>query len=369
MHRDIDITFTEEQGFLLDTAVSFASQKSTRQRVRDLVESPKGFDVDAWTEMASLGWTGLVSPEIYGGANLSIDNAVPIVEALGARLMATPLMGSLLASYAIVLSEAEAPKRQWLERLSSGAIGAIAFSEADNAFDWSHPTCTAVPAGEGYVLSGVKALVPFAADADVVIVNVQLAGASRLVSIAADAIARTNLLQVISTDATQRLYTVDLTGIEVGEADVWDADLGLIARAASLLIAAEMCGATSGVMELTLDYLRTRRQFGRPIGSYQALKHTMADIYTQHELLRSLVYAAASNFTSDAGEMLVRMAKAKADDLLLHASDRAVQFHGGFGFTYDCDAGFYLRRALWSRSQFGDARHHRKRLGRMLLDA
>jgi alkylation response protein AidB-like acyl-CoA dehydrogenase len=95
----------------------------------------------------------------------------------------------------------------------------------------------------------------------------------------------------------------------------------------------------------------------------------MADAYVQYELLRSLLYGAASNLNGDESELLVRMAKTKANELFLHVADRAVQFHGGFGFTYDCDAGFYLRRAMWGQSQFGNARHHRKRLAALLLDS
>jgi alkylation response protein AidB-like acyl-CoA dehydrogenase len=369
MLRDIDITFSEEQGVLLDMATAFADAKSTRHQVRSLSESPSGFDLEAWREMAALGWAGLVTPEAYGGADLSIAGAVPILEALGRRLMSTPLLGGLLASYALALGDASAVKSRWLPRLGEGAIGAVGFAEPGRPFDWSAPICEAIPTPAGFRLRGTKSFVAFAADAQVIIVNVRVGSETWFAAVPREAIPSANLTPVICTDVTQRVFTVDLTGVEIARDDVWQADVTRISRAATLLIAAEMCGATSGAMEVTLDYLRTRRQFGKPIGAYQALKHTMADIYVQHELLRSLVYAAASNFDSDTGDMLTRMAKAKADTLFVHTSDRAVQFHGGFGFTYDCDAGFYLRRAVWSQAQFGDARHHRKRLAGMLFDA
>src|SRR5262249_10245649 len=139
----------------------------------------------------------------------------------------------------------------------------------------------------------------------------------------------------VSTDATQRVSKLDLEGLEIPAADLLaDADIAAVDRAAILLLAAEMCGGAAGAMNYTLEYLKTRKAFGRFIGSYQGLKHTMANAYVQYEILRSLVYAAASNLHGEDGELLAHMAKAKANELFVHVGDRAVQFHGGFGFTY-----------------------------------
>ncbi len=135
-----------------------------------------------------------------------------------------------------------------------------------------------------------------------------------------------------------------------------------------LLLAAEMCGGIAGVLEVTLDYLKTRKQFERHIGSYQALKHPMVDVLTGLEASRSLLYHAASQFgTGRSSEISVRMAKAQASDAFAFASDRAIQFHGAFGFTYDCDAQLFRRRALWCEYQQGDAAHHRRHLAELLL--
>jgi alkylation response protein AidB-like acyl-CoA dehydrogenase len=140
----------------------------------------------------------------------------------------------------------------------------------------------------------------------------------------------------------------------------------------ALLTAAEATGSAASCLDTVVDYLKTRKQFGKLIGSYQALKHPTVDILTAMDSGRSFIYHAAT-LVSDApldrdAEIACRMAKAHATETLLYAGDRAVQFHGGMGFTYECDAQLYIRRAQWSQQQFGDAQHHRKRLAALLLD-
>jgi alkylation response protein AidB-like acyl-CoA dehydrogenase len=202
------------------------------------------------------------------------------------------------------------------------------------------------------------------------VATVQHDGATRLLLLGAEDIPRIALSREVALDETQRTYRLSLDGLTIDAGNLLparDGDIDAMVRGATLLLAAEMCGGVAGAIEVTLEYLRTRKQFGKLIGSYQGLKHPIVDIYTHYELLRSLLYGAASSFTGDVGWRLVRMAKAKASDLFAQAGDRAVQFHGGFGFTYDCDAGLYLRRAIWAQSQFGDGAFHRRRLADELL--
>ena len=137
---------------------------------------------------------------------------------------------------------------------------------------------------------------------------------------------------------------------------------------ANLLQSAEMCGGTQAVIDYTLDYLKTRVQFGALIGSYQALKHPTVDAYVAYEQARSHLYSAAHCFGEQGvGEIATRMAKAQADAAMSFAADRAIQFHGGFGFTYDCDAQLYRRRAIWHASQYGDGAYHKQKLADLLL--
>jgi acyl-CoA dehydrogenase len=174
-------------------------------------------------------------------------------------------------------------------------------------------------------------------------------------------------------DETRRACALTLDSVEIPAEHLLDperatAALAHIHLAANLLAAAEMCGGTAAVIDYTLDYARTRKQFGQPIGAYQGVKHPLVDAYLDYEQARSHLYAAAHCFAEQGtGEIATRMAKAAADGAFAFAADRAIQFHGGFGFTYDCDAQLYRRRAIWHASQWGDAGYHRKKLAELLL--
>jgi alkylation response protein AidB-like acyl-CoA dehydrogenase len=129
-----------------------------------------------------------------------------------------------------------------------------------------------------------------------------------------------------------------------------------------------MCGGAQGVIDYTVDYARTRIQFGKPIGAYQGVKHPLVATYARYEQARSHLYSAAHCFNEQGvGEIATRMAKAEADAAFSFAADRSIQFHGGFGFTYDCDAQLYRRRAIWHASQFGDRAYHKKKLAELLF--
>ncbi len=228
--------------------------------------------------------------------------------------------------------------------------------------------------GNSATLSGRKTLVADAAVADLVLVSVQLAAAPALALLTrADLAGRLQRETLI--DETRRSFGLVLDGLTVPADRLITGAAALQAlqamrQAAWLLAAAEAAGGIAGVLAVTVDYLNTRHAFGRKIGSYQALKHACAEILCQLERVRSHVYHAATllNDGQDA-EIALRMAKAEAGDAFVQAGDRAVQFHGGFGFTWDCDAQLYLRRALWLQPWFGDAGHHRRALAGLLLGA
>jgi len=176
-------------------------------------------------------------------------------------------------------------------------------------------------------------------------------------------------------DQTRRAATVDFDGVKATALITGDgvvAALRDVYLIGALLVAAEATGSNAASLDLTVDYLKTRKQFGNLIGAYQSLKHPTVEILNQLDSTRSFVYRAATVVGSGAldseAEIACRMAKAQATDSLQFAADRGVQFHGGMGFTYECDASLYVRRAQWVRQQFGDALHHRKRLASLLLD-
>jgi alkylation response protein AidB-like acyl-CoA dehydrogenase len=176
-------------------------------------------------------------------------------------------------------------------------------------------------------------------------------------------------------DLTKRAATIDFTGIKARRVLIGAKIEGAIRDyllIGALLTAAEAVGSTSACLDGIVDYLKTRKQFGKLIGSFQALKHPTVDIYVGMEQSRSLVYHASSEVgegpLSAEAEVACRMAKAQASETIQYAGDRSVQFHGGFGFTWECDSSLFIRRAAWSQQQFGDAMHHRKRLAPLLLD-
>jgi len=179
--------------------------------------------------------------------------------------------------------------------------------------------------------------------------------------------------QEILIDETKRAYTLTLDGIVLPKSALMDADktaatLQRIDLVSNLLVSAEQVGGAQSCIDYTVDYLKTRKQFGKLIGSYQALKHTIVDAYVGYEKARSLLYAAAHSFEEQGkGEVATRMAAVGAGRALSFAADRAIQFHGGFGFTYDCDAQLYRRRAIFHDSLFGNIRWHKYKLAALLF--
>ena len=367
------IGFSEEQADLLEVAESFCCERSPVEKVRALLEDERGYDPAVWGEMAELGWLGIAIPEEHGGAGLSLAEVVPVMEAMGRNLLAGPFMATTLAAQAVVDGGTDAQKTEWLPKLATGIVATIALSEPEGRWNDDDITATAIEQDDGFTLSGVKRFVADAAAAEIVIVSVSLKGEPALVLIEASALPEHALRRETVIDETRRSYELRLDGLSVPTSALMDADrahaaLTRLRLAANLLGAAEMVGGNRAVIDYTIDYLNTRKQFGKLIGSYQALKHPTVDAYTMFEQARSHLYAAAHCFNEQGtGEIATRMAKAHAEKSLAYAADRAVQFHGGFGFTYECDAHLYRRRAIWHGSQFGDAAWQKQKLANLLL--
>ncbi len=364
--------YSEEQIELLDVATAFCRDKSPIDKVRKLMDSELGYDVDVWAEIAALGWTAIAVPEAHNGVGLSLSEVVPVVEQMGRNLLASPFVSSTLVAQALSSGGNEEQQAAWLPRLAEGAIGTIALAEANGDWDLNNIAATAQMDGDQIMLSGTKQFVLWADAADVIVVSIMLGGKPALVLLNCEDTAG-HLRREAIIDETKRSFALNLDGISVAKSALMDPDKALVTLAhvdiaAALLQSAEMCGGTQSVIDYTLDYLRTRKQFGKIIGEYQALKHPMVDAYVNYEKARSHLYSAADSFGDQGlGEIAVRMAKAAADGAYSHAADRSVQFHGGFGFTHDCDAGLHRRAAIFHASQFGDAAWQRAKLGDLLL--
>ncbi len=367
-----NLAYSEEQIELLDVATTFCRDKSPIDKVRKLIDSDLGYDADVWAETAALGWTAIAIPEAHGGVGLTLAEVVPVVEQIGRHLMASPLVSSTLAAQALVAGGTEAQQAEWLPKLAEGAVGTLALSEAHGDWDLTNITATAKSDGERLILSGEKLFVHWAESAELVIASVILDGKPAMVLLTATDISG-RLRREAIIDETKRSFALSLDGIAVAKSALLDfgktvQTLAHIEQAATLLQSAEMCGGSQSVIDYTVSYLQTRKQFGKVIGEYQALKHPMVDAYVDYEKARSHLYSAASSFSDQGlGEVAVRMAKAAADGVYSFAADRAIQFHGGFGFTHDCDAGLHRRAAIFHASQYGDAAWQRARLAPLLL--
>ena len=366
--------FTDEQAMILDSAKSFCADKSDIGTVRSLIASDNGYNQQVWSEMVELGWTGIAIPEQYGGSELGIGSTVALIESMGRHLLSTPYIATTLASQAILRGGSDQHKTHWLPQVAEGSLGTLALLDNE---DWGAITtsCNLSESGDKLILEGSKLLVSDAAVADFFIVSANHNGAQVLVLVTASSLSPDALSRKVLIDETKRACTVNFSGVEVTPNDILpqsETALRDIKLIGALLIAAESTGTCAATLDTVVSYLTSRIQFGRLIGSYQALKHPTVDILIQMDSARSLIYHAATVISlqplDQDAEIACRMAKAQATEALLFAGDRAIQFHGGMGFTYDCDAQLFLRRALGSQHQYGDAQHHRLHLAGLLLD-
>jgi alkylation response protein AidB-like acyl-CoA dehydrogenase len=393
------LAFSDEQSMLLDSAKSFCGDKSDINAVRSLLKSDSGHNPKVWQEMVALGWTGIAIPEQYGGFDMGLGSTVPVIESMGRHLLGTAFITSTLAAQAILRGGSEAQRQQWLPKVVEGTVGSMALldnedwgaklcgvtatlstnnSESDSTSDnTSDNTSDSTP--KIIVLSGKKLLVADATVADFFVVSINHNGNPALAIVDASQLAEGAITANTLIDETKRAATVDFTGVTISpDALLPHSEQALkdVRLIGALLIAAEATGTSAATLDCIVSYLTSRIQFGRLIGSYQSLKHPTVEILLQMDSARSLIYHAATLFDKglDEGpveadtEIACRMAKAQATETLLFAGDRAVQFHGGMGFTYDCDAMLYIRRAQWAQHQYGDAQHHRLHLARLLLD-
>lgn len=366
------LSFSEEQTMLLETAENFFRERTPVTGVRDLMLSTHGYQPEIWQEMIALGWTGLAIAEEYGGSGLNLAAATCIAEPMGRYLSATPWLSTQLAIQGLMAAD-ESLQSEFLPQIAEGAAATVALTEIDASWDLTAAQLKVERQNGQVLLSGTKTFVLNADVAQIALVSGICDGELCLVVLNADEIAAAQPTRETVIDETRRSFELRCDGLSV---DAGRLLVGVHAQqacarieaAALLLLSAEAAGGIAGVLEVIVEYLNTREAFGRKIGGYQGLKHPTVDILIGLERTRSHVYHAASLL--DAGEdasLALRMAKAEASASFAFAGDRAVQFHGGFGFTWDCDAQLYLRRALWSQYMFGDAIYHRKHLSEALL--
>jgi alkylation response protein AidB-like acyl-CoA dehydrogenase len=366
------LSFSEEQAMLLDVAREFCRNKSPIGAVRAQLETEHGYDPAIWDEMVALGWAGIALPEACGGSGMGVASVVPVVEAMGRAMLGTPLISTTLAAQLLLRAGGANQLEQTLAGIAGGTIATVALLE--NA-DWGDSRIGCKLDGNG-LLQGTKKYVTDAEVASLFVVLVEHAGAPALAVVNAEQLPAGAVATNTLIDQTRRSASVNFSGVQVAQENLLTgAAVGSALRdlylLGALLTAAEATGSAASCLDTIVEYLKTRKQFGKLIGSYQALKHPAVDILCAVDSGRSFIYHAATLVGDESldrdAEIACRMAKAHATETLLYAGDRAVQFHGGMGFTYECDAQLYIRRAQWSQQQYGDAQHHRKRLADLLL--
>jgi alkylation response protein AidB-like acyl-CoA dehydrogenase len=377
----MQLVLTEDQELIGKTAADFVAQRSPIARFRALrdTKDPKGYTPALWKEMGELGWLGIPFPESVGGAGLGLADLAVVLEALGRTLAPEPFLSTvLLAGRAIARGGSEAQQQRWLPGVVAGErVLAFAQQEARSRYDLHKVETRAEKAGSGWRITGEKIQVLDAASADALIVVARTSGgagdASGITLFAVPKGAKgVEIIPQVRIDH-RNAGIVRLAGVEVGADDA----VGAVDGGAALLdetvdfatagLCAEMLGSMAQAFALTVEHLKTREQFGVPIGTFQALKHRAANGFIEIELVRSCVLAAVR--AVDAGDAdaarLVSLAKARCSDAFVLVANEGVQMFGGVGMTDEYDIGLYMKRARVAELTFGDAVFHRDRWARL----
>jgi alkylation response protein AidB-like acyl-CoA dehydrogenase len=374
----MDFAFSEEQEMLRRSARDFLAKECSSKVVRKLMESSEVYDKGLWQKVAGLGWTALGIPEEYGGVGTFLDLTVVLEEA-GRALLPGPFFSTMgLAVPALIEAGTEAQKKEVLGAIAEGAARAtLAFTEPSGRWDAGSVTLTAKPSAGGWQLDGVKLFVPDAEAADYTVVAARTRGEGE------DGISlflikgrpQGMTVTVLKTlDMTRRWSEVRFDGVTLDAGSL----MGTAGKAwpqlkralewATAALCAEMIGGAQKVLETSTEYAKTRHQFGKPIGIYQAVSHKLADMLVLSESGRSATYYAAWAIDADAPDrsLAASMAKAYVSDAYRKVAGDGIQVHGGIGFTWEHDMHLYFKRAKSSEVTLGDATYHRELVAQSL---
>lgn len=376
----MSLVLNEDQVILKQSAADFVKKESPVSRVRKLRDErdPDGFSRALWRKMAELGWQGMLIPEQYGGLSMGYMDLACVLEECGRNLVPEPLLSTVaLGANTVLLGGSEEQKREVLPRVADGSlVMTVAYQEKASRYDLAKVACGAARRGNGYVLDGEKILVLDGHVADLLVVAARTSGSAgdaRGVSLflvprgtpgletrRQEGVHLRNVAVVRLQDC--ELSATALVGTEGAGLEV----LSAVVDRATVALCAEMLGGMQAAFEMTLDYLKTRRQFGVLIGTFQALKHRAARMFVEIELARSAVMGACDALDRNAPDAraLVSAAKARCSDAGMLVGYEGVQLHGGIGMTDEHDMGFYLKRARGNEITFGDAAFHRDRFAR-----
>jgi alkylation response protein AidB-like acyl-CoA dehydrogenase len=380
----LDFALSPEQEHLRDAARELLARECPSDRVRKIMASESGHDPELQRVFAEAGWLGILVPEAFGGAGLALLDAALLLGELGRALAPGPFLASSVAAV-LALREAGSPdqRRDWLPRIARGeALASFAFAEAPEArFDGAGVTARAARRRGGFRLDGTKLFVEYAGIADLILVAARTGrGGGDLAGIELFAVPRgtrgVRVIDLVGVDETRRPCELRLRGVELpasarlpgrGGAARSSRALRRVLDACAVALAADCLGGAERALERAVAYVKVREQFGRPVGSFQAVQHMAAEAAARIEPARALVWWAAWAFDARPREasLAASMAKACCSDLYRFVARSAVEMHGGIGFTWENDMHLHLKRALANASAFGDADHHRDRVAEL----
>jgi alkylation response protein AidB-like acyl-CoA dehydrogenase len=365
----MDFGLSEEQQQLKDSARALLTNECPTTEVRKAMASNDGFPRALYDHVAKLGWNGLIVLEEFGGAGLGMLDMTMLLEEGGYAAMPGPfLFSSAIAAGVLKHARSSEQTGKWLSAIAeSKAIGTVALTDSTPSIDPRDFTATATKDGTTLRINGIKTIVPYADVADFMVVIAKDSSSGELVlSVVEKNSAGVTIKPRKNLDLTRRVATVEFEGASAvqlrGE--------GLFSKLVdigALAIAADSLGGMERALEMAVEYSKVREQFGKPIGSFQALKHAAAEIVSELEPARALLWYAAYAF--DAGlpdsSRHIAMAKARLSDIYARGSDRAVLMHGGIGFTWEHDMHIWFKRARFNESYFGSPAFHRERVAEL----
>jgi len=354
---------SESQEILKDSARKFFAGECPIEEVRRLMETDTGYDAGLWTKLAKQGYTGITFSEEYGGVGLGKVELILLMEEAGRALLPGPFFSTVVQAGLVIdaVSGAE-HKKKFLAPICAGdARSTVAVLEASASWDLEDVKLAAVNGR----LSGDKLFVTDAAVANFIVVV-----ARNGVFVVEAKAAGMRITPMSGMDLTRKLYALhfDNTPAEkIGETN----GLAKAFDIAMTALVAEMVGGMQRTLDMTVEYAKMRKQFGKPIGMFQAVQHHCADMYVETESSRSSAYYAAWTLEENApdAEAAVSIAKMYASDAARAVGNRGIQVHGGMGFTWENDVHLYYRRAKASETAFGDATFHRERIARLVVDS
>jgi alkylation response protein AidB-like acyl-CoA dehydrogenase len=381
MEDIMDFAFSEQQEMLRASARQFLERECPPDVVRRLSDDPQGYSSDLWQKIAALGWMGLVLPETYGGSGLSFVDLTVLMEEMGRVLLPAPFFSSVaLGALTLLEAGSEEQRQQMLPRIARGDMKvSVALLEADGRYDPRGIGMRAGIRGNRATLNGTKLFVVDAHAADYVICVARTRGGRHpesgislfVLDMKSPGIMCTPLSGV---DQTRRLCELSFTRVGIGLDSMLggrDAAWPVLQRAldkATVALCAEMVGGAEKVLEMCVGYAKTRVQFGRQIGGFQAVKHKIADMKVWVENAKSVVYYAAWAVDSEAPEAsrAASMAKAYCSEMYTRVTADGIQVHGGIGFTWDHNMHLYFKRAKSSEVLLGNATWHRERTAALI---